>query len=263
MSQTVIAWQQADLGLKNSSEVGMSDGFDVVSVINAKGGAGKTSLTKVLISAALASGQKVVAFDCDPTQNLMGWVDKAKEAGNWPSNAAAFEARTAKEIVEALNQLTDEGFDGLVFVDTAGFGDKASLYMVNNSDFVILPIMLGSDSVGTTLETATVVTQMVDQLDEGKKAVVRVVRCNIPTLSNRRKGHSENFDRLGQHPLCLNAYISNSPIIELWTDEGPLHSRFKREENTVEGAKALNAKNTMKVLQEGLAVINELFEEAE
>lgn len=241
----------------------MSDGFDVVSVINAKGGAGKTSLAKVLISAALASGQDVVVFDCDPTQNLMSWVERAKEAGNWPANAAAFKAGTVKEIVEALNQLSQEEFNGLVFVDTAGFGDKASLYMVNNSDFVVLPIMLGSDSVETTLETASVVMQMVEQMDDDSKAVVKVVRCNVPSPSNRRKGHTENFERLGNHRLCLEAYVSNSPIIELWTDEGPLHSRFKREMGTTENAKALNAKNTMKVLQEGLAVINELFEEAE
>lgn len=241
----------------------MSDGFDVVSVINAKGGAGKTSLTKVLISAALAAGQDVVAFDADPTQNLMGWIERAKQAGNWPANAKGFKASTMVQIVDALNSLIEADFEGMVFVDTAGFGDEASLYMVNNSDFVVLPIMLGADSVDTTMETAKVVMEMVEKLDEESKAVVKVVRCNIPSQSSRGKARSEVMDTLGQHPLCLQASIRHSAIIELWSDEGPLHSRFKREKDTKEGAKALNAKNTYTVLQDGLDVINELFEEAD
>lgn len=241
----------------------MSDTFEVVSVINAKGGAGKTSLTKVLISAALAAGRDVVAFDADPTQNLMGWISKAQAAGNWPSNAKGFKANSVEQIVGALNSLIDIGFTGLVFVDTAGFGDAASLYMVNNSDYVVLPIMLGTDAVETTMETANVVMQMVEKSTNKNQTVVKVVRCNIPTESARSKGRTEVLDEIGKNPLCLQACIRHSSIIELWSDEGPLHTRFKREKETKEGAKALNAKNTYKVLEDGMNVINELFEEAE
>lgn len=238
----------------------MSEEFKVISLVNSKGGAGKTSLAKVLISAALAAKQQVVIFDTDSSENLFSWVQKAKASGNWPEDINAYTPTTAKELVNALNALVEEGFEGLAFVDTAGFAAESTLHMVRNSNMVIVPVLLGADSVETTFETLELVDQTISKLDADRRPIVKMVRCNVPPASKRTKGHEEVFNDIGNHPRCIKSFISNSPVIELWKDQGPLYSRFRAERETKEGAKALNAKNTYKVLTEGFAVLTEVYE---
>lgn len=238
----------------------MSADFKVISLVNSKGGAGKTSLAKVLISAAMSARQKVVIFDTDSSENLFSWVEKAKVAGNWPDGTNAYTPTSAKELINSLNGLVSEDFEGLAFVDTAGFAADSTLHMVRNSDMVIVPVLLGADSVETTFETLELLEKTISKLDSDRRPIVRMVRCNVPSASKRTKGHEEVFNDIGNHPLCIDSFISNSSVIELWKDQGPLYTRFKVERDIKEGAKSLNARNTYKVLQEGLAVLNDLYQ---
>jgi len=233
--------------------------FDVISLVNAKGGPGKTTVAQILISAALASKRKVIFFDGDPTGNLMQWMEAAIEAGNWTDNCKGYRAKTAKEIVDALLALEAEGFKGLVFVDTPGVGDISTLTMVGNSQFVVIPTSLGTASVRTTLATAEAIEKYVAKLPDARKPVVKIVRNNLPSNSRMTKKHWAVFDGLSEHPYCAKAGILNHSVVETWDAEGPLLGRYRRERNS-KGLTSLHANSVRRVLDDGLGVINELFE---
>ncbi|SFH28129.1 Cellulose biosynthesis protein BcsQ [Palleronia marisminoris] len=234
--------------------------FDVMSMVNAKGGPGKTTVAQILISAALASKRQVVFFDGDPTANLMEWMEAAIEAGNWTDNCQGYRVTTVQEIIDALNDLLDKDFDGLVFVDTPGVGDISTLTMISNSDFVVIPTSLGTASVRTTLATAKAIGEYVDTLPDDRRPVVKIVRNNLPRQMT--KAHWAVYDKLSDHPYCAKAGISNHSVVETWDAEGPLLTRYKRAASG-KGLSAVHSKSVLKVLEDGLGVINELFEEAD
>lgn len=237
----------------------MEQAFQVISMVNAKGGPGKTSLTKILISAALAAGRDVVFLDADPTGNLTSWMRAAIDADNWPENCKGFRVKTVSEIVAALNKLVAANFGGLVFVDTPGVADVSTLTLIGNSDCVIIPTGLGADSVRTTLETAKAVEDYLETLAPDDRPVVKIVRNNLKKNMNQKQWAV--FNKLSEHHYCAVAGISYHSVVETWDTEGPLLARYQREQASSDGMTALNAKNVYKVLEEGLGVINELFEE--
>ncbi|MEP4845481.1 ParA family protein, partial [Roseibium sp.] len=51
-----------------------NDDLKVIAIITRKGGAGKTTLTRALISAAMAQGKRCLVFDADPQQALARWA---------------------------------------------------------------------------------------------------------------------------------------------------------------------------------------------
>ena len=55
-----------------------NEDIKVILVITRKGGAGKTILTRALISAAMARGKRCLVFDADPQQALARWAIKLK-----------------------------------------------------------------------------------------------------------------------------------------------------------------------------------------
>jgi cellulose biosynthesis protein BcsQ len=237
----------------------MDDSFQVISMVNAKGGPGKTSLTKILISAGLAAERDVVFLDADKTRNLTSWMMAAVEAGNWPDNCNGYPVADTEDIVDALNQLVDQKFNGLVFVDTPGIADETTLALISNSDCVVIPTTLGADPIKTTLETAKAVKEYINLLEPNRQPIVKIVRNNLPRSMTKK--HNAAFDGLSEHPYCSKAGISYHSIVENWEDEGPLLQRYLREQASGDHMTALNAKNVYKVLEEGVNVINELFDE--
>lgn len=234
--------------------------FSVVALVNAKGGVGKTSLTKILISAALAAGRDVVFFDADTTQNLMSWMERAIEAGNWNDNCKGFACQSVEETVKVLNHLVEIEFDGMVFMDTAGFAQVETLAMVANSNLIVCPTILGADSIKTTFETVEAITEYLGGLDLDVIPAVKVVMTRILPDSKMTKELRTLFDLVASHPLTAKTVITEQNIVSLWDDEGPLLSRFERENASSQNLDRIHAKRVYQLLEQGLNIINELFD---
>ena len=54
--------------------------MQIITLIQTKGGSGKTTVAMSLASAALAKGEKVCMFDGDVNQQLLGWQEAYEEA---------------------------------------------------------------------------------------------------------------------------------------------------------------------------------------
>lgn len=234
--------------------------FTVVATVNTKGGPGKTTLTKILVSSALASDVEVVFFDADSSRNLIRWKERSEAAGTWPDNAQGYHVETAAEIFDKLNELVKDGFDGMVFIDTAGEANEATFLIIDNADVVIVPIGLGIESIETSKETLAAVHHHLEQSPADERAVVKLVRNNIPRALT--KGTQAIFDEIGEMPECIDAHIRFHNDIITWTNQGPLYTMFSdRTAHPTNQALRLNAKNTYAILDEGLKVINEVMAE--
>ena len=104
----------------------------IVSVINQKGGSGKTTLALHLAVAASQAGRNTAVIDLDPQASSANWGDRRQAKG--PVVRSAHASRLPQE----LQQIQDAGGE-VVVVDTAPHADSAALEAAHASDLILIP----------------------------------------------------------------------------------------------------------------------------
>lgn len=139
-----------------------NDGMRVVTIMTRKGGAGKTTLTKALMSAALQQGKRCLALDADPQQALHRWIYKF---------ARDHPLVTYNQLVAAtdLQKWTDDAYESgdvdLIFVDSQGAAGAWADDLAAFSDVLVVPMMLGWTDFNITTDTINWYTKLHDRVD--------------------------------------------------------------------------------------------------
>lgn len=105
----------------------------VISVVNTKGGVGKTTLASALAVRAARDG-RVAMVDLDPQRSLVSWWARRGKSEN-PEIFAG--AETAQDAVEALKQTSPHDY---VFIDGPPSHLMTIEDMVQAADYVLIPI---------------------------------------------------------------------------------------------------------------------------
>ncbi|GGD86813.1 hypothetical protein GCM10007269_32120 [Microbacterium murale] len=122
-------------------------GMKIISVVNQKGGMGKTTVAMQL-AAALSRRHRVLVVDVDPQQSTVWWAENAER--HLPFD---FAGSQHSSVLSRLSYL-DREYD-VVIVDTPGsLEDPHTLeVVVDASDFVIVPLTPEPLAVEPTMRT--------------------------------------------------------------------------------------------------------------
>lgn len=104
----------------------------IVSVINQKGGSGKTTVALHLAVASSLDGRNTAVMDLDPQASAANWGDRRQ--AKVPVVRSAHASRLAHE----LQQIQDAGGE-VVVIDTAPHADSAALEAAKVSDVILIP----------------------------------------------------------------------------------------------------------------------------
>jgi chromosome partitioning protein len=107
----------------------------VVAIISEKGGAGKTTLTVHLATAAQLAGQSAVILDLDPQGSSYSWAERRGA----PPEA---EATVPVALAGWLDKLR-EAQAGVVFLDTGRDSNNAGYTAAKAADLVLIPCRVG------------------------------------------------------------------------------------------------------------------------
>jgi chromosome partitioning protein len=110
----------------------------IISIVNSKGGVGKTNVAVGMAVAAFLAGKVSVLIDLDPQTSAAKWKDRREE-----EHPAVVSAQTArlKQTLAAAEELGAE----VVIIDTAGRNDTSALDAARVSDLVLIPT--GTDMI--------------------------------------------------------------------------------------------------------------------
>lgn len=129
----------------------------IISVTTSRGGAGKTSLCRLLACNLLTIGHTVAVLDTDPNETFSRW---ARDVFRQPD--ITVQAVTDHESVVATSHELSRSHT-VVLVDTAGFGNQAAAMAIGAADLVLIPVMADRDSVhevNRTLKTVRSLSTM-------------------------------------------------------------------------------------------------------
>ncbi len=118
-----------------------------ISTMMMKGGSGKTTLTRILASAALGKGMKVHIFDVDTDPQGMGWESSFARASwgriakpEWPRDRLSISGAVADmdEIYDGYARMEAEDYD-LVLIDTRPGANADTEDLILATDLVLVP----------------------------------------------------------------------------------------------------------------------------
>lgn len=138
----------------------------VITLINQKGGAGKSTLARGLLSAADARGIRAGFLDTDKTENLVQWARRAAAAGNWSEQIEGFQTLNAQEARDTVLDLDEEGQFDLLIVDTPGDASELHDLLATVSDLVLCPIQPSTSDLSTAIGTANWMYRMRARVDD-------------------------------------------------------------------------------------------------
>jgi len=118
----------------------------IVTIVQAKGGSGKTTLAMAIASGAISKGYKVHLMDGDRNPQLSEWPARVKDADwegiekpVWPSSATlSIVPATIEELYETLNNLENSGTD-LVIIDTRPGTHSDTEDLIFAADLALIP----------------------------------------------------------------------------------------------------------------------------
>ena len=127
-----------------------NDNMKVIAVMARKGGSGKTTLVRALMSAIAKSGKTCLALDADPQRALIGWSDRIQLANE---NASVEEIKQPSDLQTAIDFAWTGGKTDYILVDTQGAGGQWADELAVHVDHIVCPIMLTETDFDKTMDT--------------------------------------------------------------------------------------------------------------
>lgn len=137
--------------------------METLAIVATKGGVGKTTLAVHLAAAAQRDGLRVVILDLDQQGSAAQWgKDRqrlAKDHGAWFKTPLEVRRVFANDLVEAIDQARDEGFD-FAIIDTPPHADFPAARAVEVADAVLVPTRPGYFDLHAAKATITLVRDL-------------------------------------------------------------------------------------------------------
>ena len=119
----------------------------IITVATQKGGAGKTTLTRMLSVHLASQGWSVAVIDADPNKGFTEWA----QVYDGPK-LDVYTEPDEKRLANLPADLAEK--HDVVLVDTAGFGSRSMLVAIGAADAVVIPCMPDRGSVREAEQTA-------------------------------------------------------------------------------------------------------------
>jgi chromosome partitioning protein len=138
----------------------------IIAVVSSKGGAGKTTVARLLLGHAAQHGLKAAALDADLNHSLADWVNTLSK---YPIEVRAEVDET--KIVPAVTEL--QSAHDFIVIDTAGAATQATVFAIGCADLVLVPLKLSSSDVTEAVKTMSLIKSAAMMM--GREIAARVV----------------------------------------------------------------------------------------
>lgn len=241
--------------------------MQTITLMNQKGGAGKSTVARALLSAGDKKGLRCAFIDADQTGNLAGWSMRASQGGLWSSRIDAYQTVDAGEIEEIVDEIAEEGNTDLLVIDTAGDASRDHDIFAIVADLILCPILLSHSDLETARGTANYLYRMRDRADDptllpefrialnrltsrpsaGDAALVRMINAT-PLVGS-------DLDRPSEMIKILPATLQEREAYKIMDRKGLL-GRVLAQHNDTAPAFAQNPKHMTNALNEAGALLN-------
>lgn len=233
-----------------------NDNMKVIAIMTRKGGAGKTTLTRALVSAAMSKGKRCLVFDADPQQALARWANKLK------INDPLFIIEPLT-VVKDLSEKTDAAYENdtadYIFIDTIGAAGAWADDLAAESDAVVVPMMLSDDDLEITTDTFNWYVGLRERAeDPDALPSFHVVLSNVPAKQSKAELEVER-QAVSQFPIMEDYFMHRKQHKDA-SAEGFLHQIAENKRNSKMPLMRVHAKHFDEAVEEAASILDALTE---
>lgn len=191
----------------------------VISFLQEKGGAGKTTDLIIVATHMQKDGAKVAMIDTDQRQNLLRFCKKEKIDFDYQY---VDDENLIKPTIRALKS---KGYDA-IFIDTEGYKSTLSTYVIANSDIVFVPCKADESNAICAVRTYKNIETVCDNFE--KEIATYVIMSDIDPSTNITQMIKSSISKQGI-PM-LNSIVGHATGFKemLTTGEAPTTGAAKK-----------------------------------
>jgi len=122
----------------------------IITIATTKGGAGKTTLARLILGRSAISGLKAAAIDADFNHTLTDWVTTT---ARYPITVRhELDETRIVSLVSELHEAND-----VVVIDTAGAASQATIFAIGCADVVLVPVAPSSADIVEAIKTVNLI----------------------------------------------------------------------------------------------------------
>ncbi|MGA8169374.1 MAG: ParA family protein [Methylocystis sp.] len=147
----------------------------IITIATSKGGAGKSTIARLILGRLAQNGMPVAAVDADFNHTLTDWVRSAAK-----HRIAVEHELDETRIVPLLDSLHET--NDVVVIDTAGAATQATIFAIGCADLVLVPCQTSSADIVEAIKTMNLIKSA--SLMMKRTVVARVVLTGYQPNTN-------------------------------------------------------------------------------
>ena len=237
-----------------------NDAMRVIAAMARKGGSGKTTLTRALISAAIAANRHATIIDADSTGVLGAWYRRAEAGGRSSPLLQLVEVRSVAAIEREIDRLYEQDLADFVFIDTAGVGAEWSDSVAVLADHLVTPVMLSTSDFDVGEQTAAWFEKLKTRVDDPAALPHHHVVLNM-VESKTTKADAALIERAIKRFPAIETVMMRRNAYRDMDERGLLHAIAQERQNDPNPLMKPHVRPVLEALEEAMDILNAIIAE--
>ena len=237
-----------------------NDNLVVIAAMARKGGSGKTTLSRALISAAVAAGRRVLLIDTDSTGVLGAWHGRAEATGLGSPLLSSASVESVAGVDQKLEQVYASDSADFIFIDTAGVGAEWSDGIAVLADHIVTPVMLSTSDLDVGAQTADWFETLKSRVDDPASLPRHHVVLNMVDPKTTRADAALIEAAVARFPVIETVMLRRNAYKEM-DQKGLLHAVALQKQTDPNPLMRPHVRHVVEALEEATDILNNILAE--
>ena len=235
-----------------------NDNLVVIAAMARKGGSGKTTLSRALISAAVAAGRRVLLIDTDSTGVLGTWHKRAEAAGLGSPLLRSASVESVGAVDRRIEQVYAADSADFIFIDTAGVGAEWSDRIAVLADHIVTPVMLSTSDLVVGAQTADWFDKLRARVDDPESLPRHHVVLNMVDPKTTRADAALIEAAIARFPVVETVMMRRNVYKEM-DEKGLLHAVALQKQADPNPLMRPHVRHVVEALEEATDILNNIL----